>query len=80
MSGSGDSSVCLWDLRNLSQPLHKFEGHTKSVLKVEWCPYNEALFSSCSEDRRVNVWDLSKLGDAQRDDDQQNLPPELMVD
>ena len=34
LSGSSDNSVGLWDFRNLSSCLHKFEGHTKSVASV----------------------------------------------
>jgi len=48
------------------------------VLKVEWCPYNEAMFASCSEDRRVNVWDLSRLQESQKAEDVADGPPELL--
>ena len=32
LTGSGDNSACLWDLRNLTEPLHRFDGHKKGVI------------------------------------------------
>jgi histone-binding protein RBBP4 len=33
-TGSMDNTVGLWDLRNLKQKLHVFEGHTEGVYQV----------------------------------------------
>ena len=40
LTGGQDSTVKIWDRRNLSAKLHKFEGHDDSVMSVEWSPVN----------------------------------------
>ena len=52
----------MWDLRNLKTRVHCFENHTDDVLHVEYSPCNGAVFGSSSKDRRVNLWDISKIG------------------
>ncbi len=56
VTGSADHTVALWDLRNLKQHLHLFEGHTREIFSVSWAPFNEMLLASCSADRRINIW------------------------
>ncbi len=56
-----------------------FEGHTSDVMKVEWEPNDTTLFASCSSDRRVKVWDISKIGQEQKAEDAIDGPPELLV-
>ena len=34
LTGGGDAAVKLWDLRNLSKPMHVLEGHNNSVMQV----------------------------------------------
>ncbi len=36
---------------------------------MSWSPFNETILGSCGADRRVHIWDLSKIGDG---------PPELL--
>lgn len=55
-------TVALWDLRNLKQKLHTFIHHTDEVLQLGWSPHNETIFASSSSDRRVMLWDISKIG------------------
>lgn len=40
LTGGQDTTVKIWDRRNLSAKLHKFEGHEDNVLSVEWSPVN----------------------------------------
>lgn len=54
-TGSLDNTVGLWDLRNLKQKLHVFEGHSDGVYQVSWSPHNETILASSSSDRRVQV-------------------------
>lgn len=42
--------------------VHSFENHTDEVIKVEFSPFNTAIFGSSSKDRRINIWDISKCG------------------
>lgn len=59
------SQVALHDWRNLSQRLHVFENHMDEVFQIGWSPKNETILASCGADRRVMVWDLSRIGDEQ---------------
>jgi histone-binding protein RBBP4 len=78
LTGSGDKTIGLWDLRNLSAKLHSFESHTDEVIQLAWSPHSETVFASSSSDRRVNLWDISRIGEEQTPDDQDDGPPELL--
>ena len=45
---------------------------------VQWAPFNESILASCSADRRVGVWDLSRIGAEQSPEDAEDGPPELL--
>ena len=77
-TGGADKMVNLWDLRNLNQKLHSFEGHNEGVYQVSWAPFNETILASSSSDRRVHIYDLSRIGDEQTPEDAEDGPPELL--
>ena len=82
-TGSQDKTVALWDMRKLEQKLHTFVTHTDEVFSVEWAPFNDSkwagsILASASADRRLNVWDLQKIGTEQTEEDKQDGPPELL--
>ena len=62
ITGGGDNTIKLWDLRNMKTKVHSFENHSDEVIKVEFSPFNTAIFGSSSKDRRINIWDISKCG------------------
>ncbi|KAG5643541.1 hypothetical protein DXG03_000682 [Asterophora parasitica] len=68
----------LHDMRTPGRKLHIFESHTDEVLHVAWSPHNPSIFASASSDRRINIWDLSLIGQEQTPDDQEDGPPELL--
>lgn len=53
-------------------------GHNDQVYMVEWAPFNESILGSCSSDRRVAIWDLSRIGMEQSPEDAEDGPPELL--
>jgi histone-binding protein RBBP4 len=53
-------------------------GHNDQVYQVEWAPHNESVLGSCSADRRVAIWDLSRIGMEQTPEDAEDGPPELL--
>lgn len=72
-------TVALWDLRNLKLKLHSFESHKDEIFQVQWSPHNETILASSGTDRRLHVWDLSKIGEEQSTEDAEDGPPELLV-
>ncbi|KAG8587682.1 hypothetical protein GDO81_005750 [Engystomops pustulosus] len=75
---SKPGTVALWDLRNLKLKLHSFESHKDEIFQVHWSPHNETILASSGTDRRLNVWDLSKIGEEQSAEDAEDGPPELL--
>lgn len=59
--------------------MHSFEAHQDEILQLQWSPQNETIFATASSDRRINVWDVSKIGEEQSAEDAEDGPPELMV-
>nr|QKY15247.1 nucleosome remodeling factor (CAF1) [Polytomella parva] len=77
-TGSADNTVALFDLRFLSRRMHCFEGHQDEIFQIGWSSHQETIISSCGADRRVFVWDLSRIGDEQTPEDAEDGPPELL--
>lgn len=71
--------MALWDLRNIKKKVHSFQVHADDVLQVGWNPQHESIFASAGADRRLNVWDLSRVGAEQDEEDAADGPPELLV-
>lgn len=77
-TAGGSGSVCLWDNRNLSHPLHTMIGHAKAVNRLRWNPFNCSSLASCGMDGRVCLWDLGRIGSAITPEQEREGPPELV--
>lgn len=64
MTGSADKTVGVWDCRNMKSKLFCLRGHKDEVSGVKFSKFHPSLLASASNDRRVNVWDLSRFGKA----------------
>ena len=63
----------------LSLSLSLSLSHRTVILQVQWSPHNETILASSGTDRRLHIWDLSKIGDEQSPEDAEDGPPELLV-
>ncbi len=76
-SGGTDKVVQLWDARHLAKPMHTLAWHEDDVLGVSWCPFSDSHIASSSADRRVIMWDTSRIGREQDPEDAEDGPPEI---
>lgn len=73
-----DQSSCL-PYAERSGALQELNSRCRSAQQVQWSPHNETILASSGTDRRLNVWDLSKIGEEQSPEDGEDGPPELLV-
>lgn len=60
-SGSADSTVAVWDIRNVKTKLFSLKSHTKDVNNVRFSKMQSNLLASSGQDRRIMIWDLSRF-------------------
>ncbi|OAG33049.1 histone-binding protein RBBP4 [Nematocida sp. ERTm5] len=77
-TGTKEGALTIWDIRNDAAPIYTLLGHEGDVTQVEWSPHYENVLASCGSDRRVRLWDLSKVGQEQSEEDKEDGPPELL--
>ncbi|KAF1813697.1 WD40 repeat-like protein [Eremomyces bilateralis CBS 781.70] len=77
LTGSADSTVGIWDLRYLNKMSECCEGHKDAVMKLEWNPVMPNLFASSSDDRRLIMWDINRIGNEQTAEEAEDGAPEL---
>lgn len=66
-------------MRKLDVKNYIFDFHTEDVMTVRWNTKIESVFASGSLDRKILLWDLSKIGSPQSVADAEDGPPELLV-
>lgn len=72
-------TAALWDLRNLKQSIHSLRAHQSEILQLAWSPHHDAVLATASSDRRILVWDLSRIDASQLPEEAEDGPPELLV-
>lgn len=58
VTGSVDTKIRGWDLRNITAPVFTLEGHQYAVRRVKCSPHNGTLLASCSYDFTVRTWNI----------------------
>lgn len=78
-TGSSDKTIVLWDIRQLSVPLHAMaNAHSGAIDSITWSPHFETVLASGSTDRRVMIWDTAQVGLEQTPEEAEQGPPELL--
>lgn len=77
--GLEDSTIELLDIRNPGHKLHTIMGHSESISCLEWDPHNDGILASGSQDRRVILWDIKRIGEEQTQEDEDDGAPELFM-
>ena len=64
LSGSDDCRVCVWDINATNQnqlteeAIHNFEAHSSIVEDVAWNNFDEFVFSTVGDDKKLKLWDM----------------------
>lgn len=66
-------------MRNLKSSLHTLRGHQQEILQLSWSPHHDSVLATASSDRRILVWDISKIDTPQTPEEAEDGPPELLV-
>ncbi len=61
LTGSSDSTIALWDIRNLKVKLHSFRCHKSAVVELKWSENKETIFLCSSMDKTVKLIDINKI-------------------
>ena len=78
ITGSNDASIKMFDIRNPDEELHCFEQHEEPVYSLHWASHDKRYFASSSQDRRVMVWDIAKIGSEIKAEDELDGASELL--
>ena len=70
---TSERGTYIYDMRNLSKRLFTFDLHSGRVNCASWSPYNQNVFASAGEDRKVVIMDLSRIEIPRYSDDFYNV-------
>ena len=84
--GNANSNINLLDMRTMTAKpqsqsglLHTMMGHSDAITCLEFSPTKDGIVASGSQDRRLMVWDLAKIGEEQAQEDAEDGCPELFM-
>lgn len=78
-SGGGGAFIVLPLSKTGRVPLNapKISGHKGQVLDIAWCPFNDHVIASCSDDCSIKIWEIPE-GGLEKDYTQEDAAVELL--
>ncbi|PON89978.1 Guanine nucleotide-binding protein, beta subunit [Trema orientale] len=81
-TGCGEGTVDIYDMRMKLRKFFTLSNHERDVIQVEWDPNHENILASASDDGKVILWDLNRIGSVESykylEGDDKNVHPELL--
>lgn len=59
VAGSSSGEIQIWDMRMPQSEINSFCFHSSQVTLLEWCPNEENILASGSDDKKIYIWDQS---------------------
>jgi WD40 repeat protein len=57
VAGSSSGEIQIWDMRMPASEINSFSYHSSQVTLLEWCPTQENILASGSDDKHIYIWD-----------------------
>lgn len=78
-TGSKDGYLKVWDERKMDEPVYVFEtGCENEVLNVSWSPHLGGVVACGGTNKRVSLWDVTRVGMEMTEEEMLDGPPELL--
>ncbi|UXI19172.1 Zinc finger protein [Sarcoptes scabiei] len=58
LATSHEGDVRIWDKRKSNMPLYYVSTHLAKINGIDWSPFDENKFLTCSQDGYIKLWDL----------------------
>ncbi|KAM9899010.1 hypothetical protein OXX69_009659, partial [Metschnikowia pulcherrima] len=83
--GNQNANIDFFDMRVIPSStaecntLHTMMGHGDGITCMEFSPHKDGILASGSQDRRVILWDMSKIGEEQTQEDAEDGAAEIFM-